>query len=1314
MKKFFLCTLLLIFSSGLYAQFSGSGSGTSNDPYLISNGDELNQIRNLTSANFKIINDIDLAAWIEDNNPNMGWNPIGSFSGVLDGDNFKILNFKINRPTTDNIGFFNSTNGAIIKNLKFEVGIVKGQRYVGSLIGYATNSTIDNCFSNLSVSGSGTDVGGIIGCVNNSPTITNNYFTGIVTGTNNCGGLIGSLIVESSGKSNSSNITDNSISSYINGVDNIGGLIGYIYAHSIGVVSGSWPSPVVGLSAYTTINITKNYTLCTINGGSNLGGLTGYCHNLSERQQYLKNLYSSSNIIISKNNSEGYIIGNASVGGIVGFSNNSNSIDNYYGESGFRLENNYFTGNLKGTGQTGGILGYIYSNLSTKYWGGYFSNINMNYSNSTIENAGSNSGGIIAKAANISITNNISITSLQSGISNVNKVLGQNESGCGFSNNLAWVKTVLLENSEIKQVVDDDLNGIGYGLSSLELKATYQGLGFDFTNTWNISNTESLPFFLWQTPPAEFTNNPFKPGSTTINGKCVSGAKVIIKVNDISFNTVATGNIWSIEVPALKAGDVLSVTAQTSGLKPSYTVIQSVLLNGDGTIANPYKIYTESDLRTITDLGSHYILMNDISLSNAWVPIGTQANSLRGSFDGNNHIISNLYITADVASLFYQTASTATIKNLHVKASATKTFAGQTYTAGIVAVNKGIIDSCSFSGNLSNTTNSGYIGGIAAANYGKINRTFCIGNRTSATASSFIGGLAGYNYGTINQAYSAGDISTSGATSYGGGLIGFNEGIVSNTNASGKVSATGATSYSGGLIAYNKKKVENSYSNSNVSSIYRASALVGYNDGTSAFSKNCVALGKSVSGNNSINRIVGGFANSAPIPVLTDNYANKDMIVTVNGNIVNVTDNGMQGTGKSLDQLRLQSNYSALSFNFDTIWHIKESVTFPYLFNIQSNSPEIVTPVYSGTSVALAGSHIENGSTVKVWTNKNSSAKYNTVVNGKWNVILDILYPNDSIFVTASTGLKGESFVINAIVIANTYTISASANPSFGGSFSGAKTYNSGEVATLSASPNAGYSFVNWTENGTAVSDNPNYSFTVNINRTLVANFGINIHTISLSALPVLGGSVSGGGTFNYGTTVSLTAVANTGYSFSNWSENGLSVSTNPSYNFSVNANRSLVANFTLNTHTVSISGLPILGGSVIGGGTFDYSSTVTVTATPNPGYKFVSWTENEVQLSIVNEYSFSVGSNRVLVAKFTLNTEIVDQLQTDIRIYPNPVQDVLIIDAPQIDMISVLVFDYLGRELITSIGKKVNISHLKPGFYFVKVNETIFKIVKE
>jgi hypothetical protein len=77
-----------------------------------------------------------------------------------------------------------------------------------------------------------------------------------------------------------------------------------------------------------------------------------------------------------------------------------------------------------------------------------------------------------------------------------------------------------------------------------------------------------------------------------------------------------------------------------------------------------------------------------------------------------------------------------------------------------------------------------------------------------------------------------------------------------------------------------------------------------------------------------------------------------------------------------------------------------------------------------------------------------------------------------------------------------------------------------------------------------------------------VANFSQNSYTISASANPSNGGSVSGGGSYNQGSNCTLTATANTGYTFSNWTEGGVEVSTNSSYSFTVNGNRTLVANF--------------------------------------------------------------------------------------------------------------------------------------------------------
>ena len=69
-------------------------------------------------------------------------------------------------------------------------------------------------------------------------------------------------------------------------------------------------------------------------------------------------------------------------------------------------------------------------------------------------------------------------------------------------------------------------------------------------------------------------------------------------------------------------------------------------------------------------------------------------------------------------------------------------------------------------------------------------------------------------------------------------------------------------------------------------------------------------------------------------------------------------------------------------------------------------------------------------------------------------------------------------------------------------------------------------------------------------------------YTITVSASPTNGGTVSGGGTYQQGQSCTVHATANNGCTFSNWTENGNVVSTNASYSFTVNGNRSLVANF--------------------------------------------------------------------------------------------------------------------------------------------------------
>jgi len=210
-----------------------------------------------------------------------------------------------------------------------------------------------------------------------------------------------------------------------------------------------------------------------------------------------------------------------------------------------------------------------------------------------------------------------------------------------------------------------------------------------------------------------------------------------------------------------------------------------------------------------------------------------------------------------------------------------------------------------------------------------------------------------------------------------------------------------------------------------------------------------------------------------------------------------------------------------------------------------------------------------------------------------------------------------------------TSTIATSASPAAGGSTAGDGIFDNGTHVTVVATHSPGYAFVNWTESGVEVSASEVYPFTVNADRTLVANFALNTYTITTSASPSAGGSTSGGGTFHHGDPVTVLASANAGYTFVNWTEGGIAVSASDSYAFTAAADRILVANFALNTYTITTSASPSAGGSTSGGGTFHHGDPVTVLASANAGYTFVNWTEGGIAVSASDSYAFTVVGDR-------------------------------------------------------------------------------------
>ena len=191
-------------------------------------------------------------------------------------------------------------------------------------------------------------------------------------------------------------------------------------------------------------------------------------------------------------------------------------------------------------------------------------------------------------------------------------------------------------------------------------------------------------------------------------------------------------------------------------------------------------------------------------------------------------------------------------------------------------------------------------------------------------------------------------------------------------------------------------------------------------------------------------------------------------------------------------------------------------------------------------------------------------------------------------------------------------------------------TASDGSPVTVTATGNTGYAFSEWTEGGVQVSTSASYTFTAMADRTLVANFvAVPTYNIITSAAPVAGGTTSGGGIVNEGSSITLIATPNAGFTFANWTEGGAQVSTNASYTFTVTTGRTLVANFNpLPTYTVTANTTPAAGGTAIGGGPYLSGTSVTLTATPSAGYVFWKWTVGGNLVSVASSYTFTVVAN--------------------------------------------------------------------------------------
>ena len=125
--------------------------------------------------------------------------------------------------------------------------------------------------------------------------------------------------------------------------------------------------------------------------------------------------------------------------------------------------------------------------------------------------------------------------------------------------------------------------------------------------------------------------------------------------------------------------------------------------------------------------------------------------------------------------------------------------------------------------------------------------------------------------------------------------------------------------------------------------------------------------------------------------------------------------------------------------------------------------------------------------------------------------------------------------------------------------------YDEGDPVTVTAVANDGYELVKFYDKSgdEKYQDQSSYTFPAKIPQTFKAEFARK-YTITVSASPTAGGTVSGGGKFRSGKTCTLTAAANAGYSFDGWYEGSTKLSSSASYSFTVSSNRTIMGKFSL------------------------------------------------------------------------------------------------------------------------------------------------------
>ena len=304
---------------------------------------------------------------------------------------------------------------------------------------------------------------------------------------------------------------------------------------------------------------------------------------------------------------------------------------------------------------------------------------------------------------------------------------------------------------------------INYISSSVKIKETKEVIDDnpgDITDGGQYTGTESDPYIINSVEDLVSLSTAVNSG-TTYSGKTITLGRDLDINSDSSYVGESSISTSQLEPKVMLLSNV---TSKSKVEQMSFTYDD---INEDGTVSGTLK--------------------EELTTGNGFLPIGNSTNKFQGTFNGNGHKISNLYInreTTDYVGLFGNT--TGTIKNLTID---NVNVTGNKYVGGLSGYSNG-----TFTNITANTTVKGItnVGGLSGYSYGtNIKRP----NITSTVeGSTNVGGLSGDS----GNVYSAQITSTVTGTSYVGGVFGRGNAIKSSivsSNVSGTSNVGGVTGY---------------------------------------------------------------------------------------------------------------------------------------------------------------------------------------------------------------------------------------------------------------------------------------------------------------------------------------------------------------------------------------------------------------------------------------------------------------------------------------------------------------------------------------